>query len=50
MAIPSENDPSSPMNRREQTFPHLNEEMSARLVKYGVEEVVPAGTMLFRRG
>jgi thioredoxin reductase (NADPH) len=50
MAIPSENDPSSPMNRREQTFPHLNEDMSARLVKYGVEEVVPAGTMLFRRG
>jgi len=50
MAIPSENDPSSPMNRREQTFPHLSEEMSARLVKYGIEEVVPAGTMLFRRG
>jgi thioredoxin reductase (NADPH) len=24
--------------------------MAARLVKYGVEEVVPAGTMLFRRG
>ncbi|MET0254487.1 MAG: FAD-dependent oxidoreductase [Luteibacter sp.] len=50
MAIPSENDPSSPMNRREQTFPHLNEEMAARLVKYGVEEAVPAGTMLFERG
>jgi len=50
MAIPSENDPSSPTNRREQTFPHLNEEMAARLVKYGVEEVVPAGTVLFRRG
>jgi thioredoxin reductase (NADPH) len=50
MAIPSENDPSSPSNRKEQTFPHLNPEMSARLVKYGVEEVVPAGTMLFRRG
>lgn len=50
MAIPSENDPSSPSNRREQTFPHLNPEMAARLVKYGVEEVVPAGTMLFRRG
>jgi thioredoxin reductase (NADPH) len=50
MAIPSENDPSSPTNRREQTFPHLNEEMAARLVKYGVEEVVPEGTVLFRRG
>ena len=50
MAIPSENDPSSPSNRKEQTFPHLNPDMSARLVKYGVEEVVPAGTMLFRRG
>ena len=50
MAIPSENDPSSPTNRREQTFPHLNEEMAARLVKYGVEEVVSEGTVLFRRG
>src|SRR5262245_53294115 len=50
MAIPSENDPSSPPNRREQTFPRLNEEMAARLVRYGVEERIPAGTMLFRRG
>ncbi|MDQ7997736.1 MAG: FAD-dependent oxidoreductase [Luteibacter sp.] len=50
MAIPSENDPSSPMNRREQTFPHLSEEMAARLVRYGVEETVPAGTLLFERG
>ncbi|HEY4294390.1 FAD-dependent oxidoreductase [Luteibacter sp.] len=50
MAIPPDNDPSSPLNRREQTFPLLNEEMAARLVKYGVEEVVPAGTVLFRQG
>jgi thioredoxin reductase (NADPH) len=50
MAIPAENDPASPMNRRDQTFPHLNEDMAARLVKYGVEETVPAGTMLFSRG
>ncbi|MGE7138078.1 FAD-dependent oxidoreductase [Luteibacter sp. NPDC031894] len=50
MAIPPDNDPSSPQNRREQTFPILNEEMAGRLVKYGVEEVVPAGTVLFRRG
>ncbi|NID16976.1 FAD-dependent oxidoreductase [Luteibacter yeojuensis] len=50
MAIPPDNDPSSPLNRREQTFPSLNEEMAARLVKYGVEELVPAGTVLFRRG
>jgi thioredoxin reductase (NADPH) len=50
MSIPPDNDPSSPQNRREQTFPILNEEMAGRLVKYGVEEVVPAGTVLFRRG
>ncbi|WP_413625596.1 FAD-dependent oxidoreductase [Luteibacter sp. Lutesp34] len=50
MAIPPDNDPSSPQNRREQTFPQLNDEMAARLVKYGVEETVPAGTVLFRRG
>ncbi|NII56534.1 FAD-dependent oxidoreductase [Luteibacter sp. SG786] len=50
MAIPPDNDPSSPQNRREQTFPQLNDEMAARLVKYGVEEMVPAGTVLFRRG
>jgi len=50
MAIPSENDPSSPQNRREQTFPVLNDEMAARLVKYGDMEDVPAGTVLFRRG
>jgi thioredoxin reductase (NADPH) len=50
MAIPPDNDPSSPSNRREQTFPLLNEEMAARLVKYGVEQVVPSGTVLFRRG
>lgn len=50
MAIPPDNDPSSPQNRREQTFPRLNDEMAARLVKYGVEETVPAGTVLFRRG
>lgn len=50
MAIPAENDPASPMNRRDQTFPHLNEDMAARLVKYGVEQTVPAGTLLFSRG
>jgi len=50
MAIPAEHDPSSPMNRKDQTFPHLSEEMAARLVKYGTEEVVPSGTLLFSRG
>ncbi|SFW39277.1 FAD-dependent oxidoreductase [Luteibacter sp. UNCMF366Tsu5.1] len=50
MAIPSQNDPASPQNRKEQTFPRLNEDMATRLVKYGVEEVVPEGTVLFRRG
>lgn len=50
MAIPSQNDPASPQNRKEQTFPRLNADMATRLVKYGVEEVVPEGTVLFRRG
>jgi thioredoxin reductase (NADPH) len=50
MSQPHDNDPSNPMNRREQTFPTLNEDMASRLVKYGVEEQVPAGTVLFRRG
>jgi thioredoxin reductase (NADPH) len=50
MAIPSEHDPSSPSQRREQTFPHLDEEMAARLVGYGAEQALPAGTVLFKRG
>lgn len=50
MSKPNPNDPSSPMNRREQVFPHLDADMGARIAGYGVEEHVPAGTVLFRRG
>lgn len=50
MSTPQDNDPSSPMNRREQTFPRLNDDMATRLAHYGVEEFVPKGTVLFQRG
>lgn len=50
MSKPSENDPSSPLNRREQTFPRLDADMAGRIATYGREEYVPAGTMLFQRG
>ncbi|MGN6482616.1 FAD-dependent oxidoreductase [Luteibacter sp.] len=50
MSTLQDNDPSSPMNRKEQTFPRLNDDMAARIVRYGVEELVPKGTMLFQRG
>ncbi len=46
----SPNDPASPTNRREQVFPHLDADMASRIVGYGIEERVPAGTTLFRRG
>ncbi|HEY4090183.1 MAG TPA: FAD-dependent oxidoreductase [Luteibacter sp.] len=50
MSTLQDNDPSSPMNRKEQTFPRLNDDMAARVVRYGVEEQVPKGTILFQRG
>jgi thioredoxin reductase (NADPH) len=50
MSKPQDNDPSSPMNRTAQTFPRLDDEMASRVVHYGVEELIPKGTMLFQRG
>ncbi|UPG89121.1 FAD-dependent oxidoreductase [Luteibacter aegosomaticola] len=50
MSTLQDNDPSSPMNRKEQTFPRLDDDMAARLSRYGVEELVPKGTILFQRG
>ena len=43
-------DPSDPMQRLAQTFPQLTREMAARVARYGTEESVPAGTILFARG
>ncbi len=43
-------DASDPYARTEQTFPVLPEEMVARMLPYGREEVLPAGTLLFERG
>jgi thioredoxin reductase (NADPH) len=50
MSTLQDNDPSSPMNRKEQTFPRLDNDMATRLARYGVEERVPRGTILFQRG
>lgn len=50
MSTLHENDPSSPMNRKEQTFPRLDDDMAGRLARYGVEELIPKGTILFQRG
>jgi thioredoxin reductase (NADPH) len=46
----TELDPSDPYAREAQTFPHLSAEMAQRVVPYGVEERLPNGTILFRRG
>jgi thioredoxin reductase (NADPH) len=46
----TELDPSDPYAREAQTFPHLSAEMAQRVVPYGVEERLPKGTILFRRG
>ena len=47
---PSAVDPTDPYARRAQTFPTLSPEMAARVIAYGREEAVPAGTLLFERG
>jgi thioredoxin reductase (NADPH) len=47
---PAELDPSDPYAREAQTFPRLSEEMTARVASYGVEERMPAGTIVFSRG
>ncbi len=46
----AELDPTDPYAREAQTFPRLSVEMATRLQTYGVEEQVPAGTLLFQRG
>ena len=43
-------DPSDPYQRREQTFPQLEDEMIERIGAFGTREQLPAGSLLFRRG
>lgn len=43
-------DPSDPYVRADQTFPHLSSDMVERILSYGVEEDVAAGTVLAAPG
>ena len=43
-------DPSDPMAREAQTFPHLSDEMAARVARYGSEEQFAAHAPVFSRG
>ena len=43
-------DPTDPFLREAQTFPKLNEDEVARIARYGAEEAIPAGSILFERG
>lgn len=43
-------DPTDPYTRFEQTFPHLTDDMVARILPYGTEEAAPDGTVFARRG
>ena len=43
-------DPSDPMAREAQTFPHLSVEMLARVARYGSEERFAARAPIFSRG
>lgn len=43
-------DPADPFLREAQTFPVLSEEQVARIARYGAEEPVAAGALLFQRG
>ena len=43
-------DASDPYEREAQTFPHLSEEMAARVATYGVETSLAAGERVFERG
>src|ERR1044072_8798812 len=43
-------DPTDPYARTAQTFPVLNEPMTARVAAFGVEEDLPEGATLFERG
>ena len=43
-------DPADPYEREAQTFPVLDAEMVQRIAKFGTEEQLPEGAMLFSRG
>lgn len=48
--VSAELDPADPYAREAQTFPHLDSETAARVGRFGIEEDVPTGAMLFERG
>jgi thioredoxin reductase (NADPH) len=43
-------DPTDPFARMAQTFPRLGPELAERVAAFGVEERLPAGTLVFERG
>src|SRR5258706_12426325 len=43
-------DPSDPYAREGQTFPRLSEDMARRVARYGPEELLKAGDIVFARG
>jgi thioredoxin reductase (NADPH) len=43
-------DPTDPYAREAQTFPRLSEEMARRVARYGTEEALKAGDLVFERG
>jgi len=43
-------DPSDPYAREGQTFPRLSEDMARRVARYGTEELLKAGDIVFERG
>ena len=43
-------DPTDPYAREAQTFPRLSVEMLERVARYGSEEQLPKGTVIFERG
>jgi len=47
---PEQLDASDPYAREAQTFPVLSEDQARRVARYGVEEELPQGTLVFERG
>ncbi len=47
---PADLDPSDPYAREAQTFPRLSEDQAARVARYGTEEALTSGTIVFERG
>jgi len=43
-------DPTDPYAREGQTFPRLSEDMARRVARYGTEELLKAGDVVFERG